>query len=82
MSFCKQPTFASKVFVDEVSSADHKKLCNFLETILAWAILAWSYVNKRKMDNIQFGGNRASKCRDCEIEFIVCFACERDGCEI
>jgi hypothetical protein len=38
MSFCKQPTFASKVFVDEVSSADHKKLCILLETILAWAV--------------------------------------------
>ena len=38
MSFFKQPTFASKVFVDEVSSANYKKLCNLLETILAWSV--------------------------------------------
>jgi hypothetical protein len=38
MSFSKQPTFANKVFADEVSSADHKKLCNLLEMILAWAV--------------------------------------------
>jgi hypothetical protein len=28
MSFSKQPAFGSKVFADEVSSADYEKLCN------------------------------------------------------